>query len=93
MAIYQKGLESKQSTLARFVDIGTELFAISATCSYASDNKASIELADLFCQESRARIEGKFRELGSNQDKLKRKIAKKVLAGEYLWLENDIMGV
>ena len=92
MIIYQKGLESKQNTLARFVDIGTDLFTISSVCSYACGKPASKELADLFCDEAKARIDSKFAELSNNRDKQKRKIAKKVLAGDYLWLENDIMG-
>ena len=36
MTKYQQKLESKQSILNRIVDIGTELFAISAVCSYAA---------------------------------------------------------
>jgi len=36
MLIYQQRLEAKQNILARFVDIGTDLFVISCACSYAA---------------------------------------------------------
>ena len=96
MAKYQQKLESKQAVLNRLVDIGTELFAISATCSYAdalrSEGKnGCMELADLFCRESRKRIAGFFKADCCNTDRKRLKVAKQLLAGEYLWLENDII--
>ena len=101
MVIYQQRLESKQNILARFVDIGTDLFVISAVCSYAASfNTAqddaglaasAVELADLFCRQARARIAGNFKDIGHNQDKLIKVIAKKLMNGGYLWLENEII--
>jgi alkylation response protein AidB-like acyl-CoA dehydrogenase len=98
MAIYQKKLESKQNILNRFVDIGADLFAMSAVCSYADglfkkrtgkDN--SLDLADLFCREARIRITRQFQDVSCNNDRLSNSIAKKLLAGEYEWFENDII--
>jgi alkylation response protein AidB-like acyl-CoA dehydrogenase len=96
MMQYQQKLESKQSILNRVVDIGTELFAMSTTCSYAAMLKKkgqdnAVDLADSFCQESRKRIEATFKENGCNDDKSNLRIAKKILAKEFEWMENEII--
>ena len=98
MMRYQKKLEGKQNILNRFVDIGCELFAMTCVCSYATElskksdeQKNSVELADLFCRESRLRIRQIFRSVNHNSDRVSKDLVKKVLAGEYKWLENDIM--
>jgi len=96
MMKYQQKLESKQSILNRVVDIGTELFAISAVCSYAAmlarDGQANaVDLADSFCNESRKRIEVTFKEGGGNNDRANLKIAKKILAKDFEWMENQII--
>jgi hypothetical protein len=96
MAKYQQKLESKQSILNRIVDIGTELFAISAVCSYASmlakdGQPNAIDLADSFCCDARKRIEVAFKESANNTDRQNLKIAKKILAREFEWMENQII--
>jgi len=53
------------TALARIVDIGTDLFAMAATLSYATSlakngQKNAIQLADHFCREARVRIEENF---------------------------------
>ena len=87
-------LENKQLTLARIVEIGTELFAI-ATCAskahtlYKKDpkNKKLIEAAHLFSCQSRRRIQAHFRAIRCNEDKLLLKVSKGVASGDYAWLE------
>jgi hypothetical protein len=96
MAKYQQKLESKQSILNRVVDIGTELFAISAVCSYATmlarDGQANaVDLADSFCSDARKRIGVSFKESANNTDRQNLKIAKKILAKEFEWMENQII--
>jgi alkylation response protein AidB-like acyl-CoA dehydrogenase len=96
MIFYQQKLANKQNMLFRFVDIGMDLFAISCVCSYADSlakkgRKNSLELADLFCRTAKARIKDKFEETGHNQDKLSNFIARKILKGEFEWLETDII--
>jgi len=96
MAKYQQKLESKQSILNRVVDIGTELFAISAVCSYAAmlhkDGQTNaVDLADSFCCDARKRIEVTFKEGAQNTDRQNLKIAKKILAKEFEWMENQII--
>ena len=69
-------LEKQQVLLGRFVDIGTELFAMAATCSRADqlakrgtdDGKEALQLADYFCETARLRIEAKFDGLRHNAD-------------------------
>jgi hypothetical protein len=92
-------LERKQMVLFRAVDIGAELFAMSATCSRAhmlakkQGRKEAIELADLFCVEARHRIAQHFRDFfGPNDDRLY-KVSQRVLKGEHAWLEAGIVGM
>ena len=96
MMKYQQKLESKQSILNRVVDVGTELFAISAACSYAAmlvkDGQANaVDLADAFCNDARKRIEVSFKESANNTDRQNLKVAKKILAKEFEWMENQII--
>ena len=56
MATYRDKLELKQLLLARLMEIGTELFAMTASCSYALScaksetcDDSPIDLADYFC--------------------------------------------
>ncbi len=98
MMIYQQGLEAKQHLMGRLVNIGTDLFAMSATISKAiaaaaknPADQSAIELADLFCRQARKRIAKQFNGLFCNDDKFVYKIAQNVLADKYSWLENDII--
>ncbi|HWX19317.1 MAG TPA: acyl-CoA dehydrogenase family protein [Candidatus Binatia bacterium] len=82
-------LEREQLLLGRLVDIGTELFAITATCLRAealaqapAPDPVTAELlpfADYFCQTSRLRIEEKFRELRRNADRSGYRLAQKLI--------------
>ncbi len=90
-------LEKKQKTLFRIVDIGTELFAMSATISYAmmlSKQKGqsnAMRLADHFCRESRIRIGQSFDLLFDNNDSEAYGIARDVLDGKYAWFEGELV--
>jgi alkylation response protein AidB-like acyl-CoA dehydrogenase len=96
MMRFQAKLERKQMVLFRIVDIGTDLFAMSAAISYAAmlakqGNKNALELADLFCREARTRIDQNFRTLFDNHDELAYKVVQKLMKGEYEWLEGDLV--
>ena len=98
MAIYQQGLEKKQSILFRFVNIGTDLFAMAASCSRAAylteknpSDRSSEELCDLFCREATLRIRREFYCQSHNDDKMIYKIGRNMLDGRYEWLENGIV--
>jgi hypothetical protein len=98
MMLYQQGLERKQRLLARVVNIGTDLFAIAATCSHAAalvakdpSNRSPIDLADHFCRDARGRIRKQFKGIFRNRDAASYALSRKMLAGEYQWLEDGII--
>jgi alkylation response protein AidB-like acyl-CoA dehydrogenase len=99
MSRWQGKLEYKQGFLGRIVDIGAELFAMSACVvraemirkADAEEGRAAYELAEAFCQQSRRRTEELFDRLWSNTDDTDRKLAKRVLDGRYTWLEDGVL--
>ncbi|MFE2878033.1 acyl-CoA dehydrogenase family protein [Streptomyces roseus] len=98
MSRWQGRMETKQGFLGRIVDIGAELFAMSAACVRAEHLRASGEhgreayqLADAFCRQSRIRVEELFGRLWSNTDDLDRKVVAGVLSGTYTWLEEGVL--
>ncbi|MDQ2929802.1 MAG: acyl-CoA dehydrogenase family protein [Gemmatimonadota bacterium] len=89
-------LERRQMVLFRAVDIGAELFAMSAACSRAQmlskkGEANAIDLADLFCRESRLRIAAHFDNLFGVNDAAIYRVSQQVLKGEYEWLEHGII--
>jgi alkylation response protein AidB-like acyl-CoA dehydrogenase len=99
MGLYRDKLERKQILLGRLMDIGTELFAMAATCSYAhslkqkDSNDTAIHLADYFCREATIRIESYFKALATNNDKMMNQLGKAVLAGDMRWLEDGVQWI
>ena len=98
MVIHQQGLEKRQMILFRFVNIGTDLFAMAASCSKAVSltvknpaDKGPEELADLFCREAVLRIQREFKSQRRNDDRMIYKIGRSMLDGKYHWLETGII--
>jgi hypothetical protein len=101
MAMFGPKLEREQMLLGRFVDIGTELFAVAASCSRAqtllaeaaSDNhrRDLLALVDFFCETSRLRIERLFYSIKHNADRAGYKLAQRVLDGNFAWLESGVV--
>jgi len=99
MARWQAGLEQKQAFLGRIVDIGAELFAISATCVRAESQRVAdpvvgaqaYELADIFCQQATLRVEALFHALWTNTDSSDVRLANDLLEGRYTWLEEGVV--
>lgn len=98
MSRWQGRMETKQGFLGRIVDIGAELFAMSAACVRAEHLRSrgehgpeAYQLADAFCRQARVRVEELFRRLWVNTDELDRKVVSGVLAGSYEWLESGIV--
>ena len=95
------GLEKKQSVLGRLVEIGAELFAMTAACvrahklgrSKSAEDRAhaapAVDLAEVFCRVARRRIDDRFARMFDNDDAAIYKTAQRVLADEYRWLEQD----
>ena len=92
-------LERRQMVLFRAVDIGAELFAMSAACSRAhmlakkQGRKEAVELADLFCREARERIKVHFDQFYGPNDDAMYKVAMQVLKADHAWLEQGIVGL
>ncbi|MFF4948906.1 acyl-CoA dehydrogenase family protein [Streptomyces chattanoogensis] len=98
MSRWQGRMETKQGFLGRIVDIGAELFAMSAACVRAEHlrltgehGREAHQLADVFCRQSRIRVEELFDRLWANTDDLDRKIVSGVLGGSYTWLEEGVI--
>jgi alkylation response protein AidB-like acyl-CoA dehydrogenase len=94
-------LERDQLLLGRLVDIGTELFAITATClraeqmSRATADAAAVkhsnELTNYFCGTSRRRIEDKFDGIHRNGDQEGYRLAQEVLKENFCDLAKGIV--
>ena len=104
MARWQGGLEHRQGFLGRIVDIGAELFAMSAAVVRADmlqrqareagdpgRGRAAAELADTFCRQSRLRVDALFAALWQNTDAVDRRLARGVLEDRYAWLEDGVL--
>ncbi|WNI18335.1 acyl-CoA dehydrogenase family protein [Actinacidiphila sp. ITFR-21] len=97
MSRWQGRLETKQNFLARIVDIGAELFAMSATCVRAEHLAATgghgqdaRRLADAFCRQSRVRTDELFARLWTNTDGSDHRLTEAVMSGSLTWLEEGI---
>ncbi|MFJ8142161.1 acyl-CoA dehydrogenase family protein [Streptomyces sp. NPDC096013] len=98
MSRWQGRMETKQGFLGRVVDIGAELFAMSAACVRAEllrtqgdHGREAYQLADAFCEQSRIRVEELFGRLWTNTDAIDHKVVKGVMGGAYEWLEQGIV--
>ena len=99
MSRWQGGLERKQGFLGRVVDIGAELYAMSAACVRAKmllDNRdpegeTAVELASHFCRGAQRRVEDHFHALWHNDDDDNYQIAQRVLEGRYAWSEAGVL--
>src|SRR5258708_28913819 len=99
MLIYQAKLQNKHAFLFRLVHIANELFAQAASASRARtlvehkapDAAAALDLADAFCRDSRRRVRRLFRELWSNEDNGRHRVALDVLDGRHTWIQALIL--
>ncbi len=99
MARWQAGTEAHGAFLGRIVDIGAELFAMSATVVYTQTQirehperaTETQELAQAFCNQARLRTDRLFDALWTNTDAPNHKLALDVLSGRHTWLEEGII--
>ena len=98
MARFGPKLEREQMLLARFVDIGTEIFAQAASAARAQaligdghDRAEVLALVHHFCAESRLRIDAAFRGIRRNNDRTGYRLAQDVLKGGSAWLFDGIV--
>uniref|UniRef100_UPI00035EA265 acyl-CoA dehydrogenase family protein n=1 Tax=Nocardiopsis salina TaxID=245836 RepID=UPI00035EA265 len=98
MSVWQGKMETKQAFLARLVDIGAELFAMSAAVVRARHDvdhhpergSGPFELADVFCRQARLRVATLFEGLWSNTDDVDGKLSRRLLGDSYTWLEEGV---
>ncbi|OBG90413.1 acyl-CoA dehydrogenase [Mycobacterium sp. E3251] len=99
MARWQAKLEQRQGFLGRIVDVGAELFAMSAACVRAEAQRAvdpavgqqAYELADTFCRQAALRVEALFDALWTNTDDCDVRLTREVVGSRYTWLEDGII--
>jgi len=98
MARFGPKLDREQLLLSRFVGVATELFAISATCSYAqwllghgkpADEVLSV--ADYFCRSGKTRIDHHFAGTMRNVDRRGYQLVQELLAGKHELLRDGIV--
>ena len=98
MARFGPKLDREQLLLSRFVGIATELFAMSATCSFAQSKIANgtpidevLPVADYFCRSARIKIENQFAGTTHNADKRGYNLVQNLLSGKHTALREGIV--
>jgi alkylation response protein AidB-like acyl-CoA dehydrogenase len=98
MVIHGVKLEKRQVLLGRIADIGTDLFAIAATCVFAQkllqDGEPEAKvfmLVDDFRAQARLRIRQNFAGVVDNADAHGYALAQQVINGEHRWVERGIV--
>ena len=98
MVRYGPKLERRQLVLFRAVDIGAELFAMTAACVRANmlareGSDRGVVVADLFCRAARERVERLFESFYGAYDGTMYRVAQQVMRGEHAWLETGIISM
>lgn len=99
MSRHQARLERKQALLGRLIDVGCDLYAMSAVCVRAQmlsdrgliDGASARDLADVFCRHARRRVAARFHEARDNDDGFHYRAAQRVLDGQHAWVEAGIL--
>jgi hypothetical protein len=98
MARFGPKLDREQLLLSRFVGIATELFAISATCSYAQSKinngaprEEMLSVANYFCRSARLRIDHHFTGTSDNVDRRGYELTQDLLAGKHEGLRKGMV--
>ncbi len=98
MLLHREKLAQRQEVLGHLMNIGTEIFAMAATCSYAESqqkqgNSNAILLAEHYCRLATTRINDEFKALSFPQRKTAKQVSRSILAGDFQWLEKGIYPV
>ncbi|MDH3208365.1 MAG: acyl-CoA dehydrogenase family protein [Gemmatimonadota bacterium] len=98
MVRFGPALEKQQAVLGRLVDIGAELFVMTAVVLRArmlaergAKEGGAQALAELHCRRARRRIAERFSSLFRNDDRATYSVAKRFLEGEFAWVEQGIV--
>ncbi|WP_405282753.1 acyl-CoA dehydrogenase family protein [Gaopeijia maritima] len=100
MVRFGPSLDKRQAVLGRIVDVGAELFVMTAACVRAHQltrknpsDTSPTTLADLFCRQARRRVEDHFDNLFDNDDAATNVVARQTMEGRFAWLEEGIVSV
>jgi alkylation response protein AidB-like acyl-CoA dehydrogenase len=97
MVVFGPKLEKKQAFLFRAVDVALELFALTASVQRAAHETrtfpASARLADTFALGARRRVNEKLHAMWSNEDAEQYAVARALMRGDFIELEQGGMGV
>jgi len=98
MVRFGPSLERQQAVLGRLVDVGAELFVMTAVIVRADmlareqrGRGGLHEVADTHCRHARRRVAASFRSLFDNDDKVTYALARRFLDGDLSWLEEGIV--
>src|SRR5690242_9745003 len=98
MARFGPKLDREQLLLSRFVGIATELFCLSATCSFAQYKINNGEPADevlsvanYFCKSAKTRIDHYFAGTDENVDKRGYQLTQELMAGKHASLREGMV--
>ncbi len=98
MVRFGPSLDREQLLLSRFVGVATELFAMSATCSYAQYQMKSgkpadeiLSLAHYFCRSAKSRIDHHFAGVSVNADARGYALVQDLMAGKHEELRSGIV--
>jgi hypothetical protein len=98
MARFGPKLDREQLLLSRFVGAATELFAISATCSFAQSKINAgepadeiLSLANYFCRSARLRVDQHLAGTKANADGTGYRLTQELMDGKHSWLRNGIV--
>ncbi len=91
-------LEREQLLLSRFCGVASELFALSATCSYAQHKIDTgepaaeiVSVADYFCRSAKLRIDQHFAGTAENVDKRAYELTQELMEGKHQQLQQGIV--
>jgi hypothetical protein len=100
MIRFGPGLEKRQAVLGRIVEVGSELFVMTAVCVRAEklrrenpSDTSPVTLADLFCRQARRRVRATFVRLFRNDDRATYRVAREAMDGRFAWLEEGVIGM
>ena len=98
MVRFGPALEKRQAVLARVVDIGSELFVMTAVTVRVDllkaknpEDSSPEDLADLFCRQARRRVKAHFANLFSNDDAATYEVAGRTMDGAYAWMDEGVV--
>ncbi len=91
-------LDREQLLLSRFVGIATELFALSAVCSYAQHKidrgepeEEVLSVAKYFCRSAKMRVSAHFAGVSENADRAGYDLTQELMAGQHASLREGIV--